>query len=547
MRDVSADAHATEAPAQDAAERVRGNLARWAWPAGWVLAAVAVFFAGLRVAGTLAVTSDGAGNALEAWQMLHGNPLLHGWWVTDVSFYTTELPEYMIVETVAGLRPEVVHICAALTYTLLVLLAALVARGRARGAEGTVRALLGAGIMLAPAPGLTTQVLMVTPDHVGTAVPVLLLMLLLDWAPRRWYTVIAAGVLLVVGLVGDPLMLIVGVVPVVAVCLVRAALARTRRRVLWFELALGCAAVLAVAAADAVNRLVVALGGFGTRSNPTALVPPRVLAGNGPWLVRNILTMFGADVAGARGGLNEAAAIVHLAGVALAAAAVVLGAWWLLRSLAPRAGQGRPADPVADLLVVAIVANIAAYFFIYKIRNEYTAHEIGPVVSLGAALAGRLLGGPLLRARPRLLPALAAGLACYAVLLGAAAAGAQQPPANATVVGWLRGHGLRSGLASYWEASSITVDSGGAITVGSVRPAGKRLSPWRWEQDMRVFNPADHTANFFITVPGDVTPAMASAAFGAPAHVYHYQSFTIMVWDKNLLRELGPPVPDVQA
>ena len=102
------------------------------------------------------MVSDGAANAMQAWDMMHGDPLLHGWYVTDVSFYTTELPQYMLVEAVAGLRPEVVHICAALTYTLLVLLAAVVARGRARGAEGAVRALLAVGVMLVPQPGDAT-------------------------------------------------------------------------------------------------------------------------------------------------------------------------------------------------------------------------------------------------------------------------------------------------------------------------------------------------------------------------------------------------------
>ncbi len=89
---------------------------------------------------------------LQASDMLHGNVLLHGWWATDVSFYTTELPEYLVVTAAAGVRPEVVHICSALTYTMLVLLAAFVARGRARGAEGLVRALLAAGLILAPQP-----------------------------------------------------------------------------------------------------------------------------------------------------------------------------------------------------------------------------------------------------------------------------------------------------------------------------------------------------------------------------------------------------------
>jgi hypothetical protein len=222
------------------------------------------------------------------------------------------------------------------------------------------------------------------------------------------------------------------------------------------------------------------------------------------------------------------------------AAALVLAGWRLVRSLGWR-GPAEAVDLVADLLVVAIVANIAAYFVVYQIEHVYEAHEIGPVVSLGAALAGRLLGGPLLRAR--LVPALAAGLACYAVMLGFAAAGQQTPPYNAAVTVWLKQHGLRSGVAPYWEASSVTLDSGGTITMGAVKPAGKGLSPWRWMEDMRIFRPSDHTADFFITLPGEsVTPAMARAAFGPQARVYHFKAYTIMVWNKNLLRHLGPPI-----
>ena len=56
----------------------------------------------LRIAGTVPVNADGANDALAAWDMLHGNLLLHGWWAADVSFYTTELPEHMLVEAAAG-------------------------------------------------------------------------------------------------------------------------------------------------------------------------------------------------------------------------------------------------------------------------------------------------------------------------------------------------------------------------------------------------------------------------------------------------------------
>ena len=145
-----------------------------------VVVAVALFAGYLGQSRTVSVGSDGASQALQAWDMLHGNPLLHGWWVTDVSFYTTELPQYALLELVRGLTPDVMHVGGAMTYTLLVLAAAFLARGRARGHAGLTRALLAAGLMLAPQLGPGTQTLVLSPDHTGTAVPVLLVWLLVD-------------------------------------------------------------------------------------------------------------------------------------------------------------------------------------------------------------------------------------------------------------------------------------------------------------------------------------------------------------------------------
>src|SRR5258705_11308255 len=84
--------------------------------------------------------------------MLHGNLLLRGWWLGDVSFYTVELPLNMIIEAIIGLRPVEVPILAALIYTAVVLLTALLAKGSARGREGVVRAFLAGGPPAPPPP-----------------------------------------------------------------------------------------------------------------------------------------------------------------------------------------------------------------------------------------------------------------------------------------------------------------------------------------------------------------------------------------------------------
>ena len=124
----------------------------------------------LRLSNTYPEDSDQANLGLQAWDMLHGNLLLHGWVLSDVSFYTTELPQYMLLELIGGLNTGVFHAAAAMTYTLTLLLAAMLARGRATGRRGVARALIARGIMLAPQLGFGVFILLLTVGHIGTSV-----------------------------------------------------------------------------------------------------------------------------------------------------------------------------------------------------------------------------------------------------------------------------------------------------------------------------------------------------------------------------------------
>src|ERR1035438_9898510 len=150
-------------------------------------AVAALYVAYLGQSRSLGTDADGASNVLQAWDMLHGNLLLRGWWLSDVSFYTTELPEYMLVELARGLNPGVINLAAAATYTLLLALAALLAKGRATGKAAVGRVLIAAGIMLAPGPVRSAGTLLSSPDHTGTGVPLLLTWLAIDRLGDRRY------------------------------------------------------------------------------------------------------------------------------------------------------------------------------------------------------------------------------------------------------------------------------------------------------------------------------------------------------------------------
>src|SRR5208283_3184270 len=195
---------------------------RWAWGAGFAAAGLALFAAYIRLSATYPVNSDGANIVLMSWDMLHGNLLLHTWWMSDVSFYTTELPEYMLIDAIRGLSPDVTHIAAALTYTLVLVLTVLLAKSRATSRDGAARVLIAGGIMLAPQLGVGIFVLLLSVGHIGTAVPVLAVWLLLDRAPRRWYIPVSAAIILGWAMVADSLILVVAIVPLALVSVARA-------------------------------------------------------------------------------------------------------------------------------------------------------------------------------------------------------------------------------------------------------------------------------------------------------------------------------------
>jgi len=491
------------------------------------------------------VSSDGAANVLQARDMLHGNLLLHHWWVSDVSFYTTELPQYMLIEAVLGLGPSVVHVAAAMTYTLLVVLAALLAKGQAQGKAGLARALLAAGIILAPQLS-ATQIVLLQPQHAGTSVPVLVAWLVIDRRPRTWPRWLGPAVVCVIlgaTTVADPSVLLTGIVPLVLVCLVRACpgvMRGPRTEPRWYELSLAAAGAVAGLGYFA-PRAIAALGGFRQWPVVSGTAPVGLWTRGAKWTFQGVLELFGANFYQARPGIEVAFAVVHLTGAVLVACGVVLA---LVRFF-------RFQDLVIPVLAVGIVLNLAAYLTSLRSHGILDTREIGGVLGLGAALAGRMFGERALaavlaarRAKAWALPALAVVAFGY---LGALAYGVAQPsapPENQPLAAWLVEHRLTDGLAGYWQASSTTVDSGGKVQVNAVTLNGKgHLVPYQWETDDRAYNPSLHYANFVVTdgpLPLSLSGAWSAAVrtFGRPQRVYRYDGYTIMVWPANLLRRL---------
>jgi predicted anti-sigma-YlaC factor YlaD len=271
----------------------------------------------------------------------------------------------------------------------------------------------------------------------------------------------------------------------------------------------------------------------------------------GDWFHISQNSPFGPALGGLPVAVGVALAAVHLVGVALAV-------WGFFRAFRHFFD---PSDLISPVLATAIVINVGAYSLSIVSFGLFDTREILAVLPFGAVLAGRMVADSLARARlgrVRLTPVLAGGLAgvlaCYLAALGYGAAQSQVPDSMQAVIPWLEAHHLTHGLGTYAESNLITMDSGGRVEIRDVSWRSTGNLPRHFETKSSWDDPRHSYANFILTNSADhwgmdggpnrlvsMIPRSAIAALhaGPPAHVYYYKTFTIMVWNHNLLENLG--------
>ena len=551
-----AEAGLAPEPAQPAAaagqSRVRASRVLGRRGRRWLTAAILAALTGLLYvcyvarARSLGIDSDGASNVLQAWDMIHGNPLLRSWWLSDVSFYTTELPEYVLVELARGLNPGDIYLAAAATYTLLVLLAAVLAKGRATGTGALLRVLITVGIMLAPGPRATAGLLLSSPEHVGTGVPLLVIWLAIDRLGGRRYLPWLVGVLLTWVQMADQMAVYVGALPVIVVSAIRLypfsrhghvsqhedghVSQQGRRAARLADAGLLAAAAVSVPLAAGLLSLIRQAGGFVVAPTTTIFTTSAQLPHNFWLMVESVLALFGADFSGLRPGPLLAVALLRLIAVILAA--------WACCIAARRLRSDR--DRLIQILITAILINLAAFTLSTQALDLASARDISAVLPFSAVLAGRLLPGrPALRA---LAPALLAVAVGYAGITGYYAGSPPQPIGTEAVAAWLSAQHQSAGLGGYWSANLTTVATSERVRVRAVTSSCHRFIPDVWETKKTWYQPPGR-ATFLVlgltqVAGANGTAAEATAQFGPPQRSIRIGAYRVMVWNHDLLPAL---------
>ncbi len=547
---------------------------------------VGLFWCYLLQSRTQGANSDAVGQVLQGWELVHGNLLLRGWALSDVSFYTFEVPLDGLISLVYGLRVDVAHVAAAIEYALLVLFAALLAAGAARDRrrgvrEAWVRALLAAGIIVAPGANPGAHVLLLAPDHTGIGVPVLAALLVVDLVrPSRRRSATAAVLLVCLMLtwaqLDDPVAEFGGALPLALACatpLAAAAIRRLAGRIRGrnggpgtpslplrrelalnsYDLALVVGAVVSYVLTETLVKVIGNAGGFYLHSVPNGL---HLRGTQMQALGQNLMYLFGANLWGQPQPLT-AYAYLHLAGIAIALLGLIVAIWnW------PRA------DRVTRTLVLGILIVLAAGAVSTLMTPISGTHEIAVALPLSAALAGRCLGPRLAGRRQasaqepaasgpsrfaRMVSAARVALACvlvavgigYLANLGYNASQRSRPAVNQALADWLVARKLTSGLGGYWDANITSLASGGVVRVAPVTTDASY--GYLWEAKRAWFDPTVSAANFIIAHEqrlgvGYLYIGTAIHWYGKPAKIYHLGRTVVLVYHRNLLQSTINPV-----
>ena len=257
-----------------------------------------------------------------------------------------------------------------------------------------------------------------------------------------------------------------------------------------------------------VLRILGHLGGFILLPLNTHLAHVSALANNFRLTGEGLLWLYGANFVNMPPGPQTALALLHLAGLALAA-------WALVRALR-RFFRGD--DLVVQVLALGILADVAAFAFSSLPFSLWDTRQVSVALPFGAVLAGRLLAGDLLRLK--LAPALAVVLACYAAALGFDVAQPSVPAYDQPLAGWLVEHGFSYGLSNYYTGNITTLDSGGRVHLVAVSWGADKSVPRAYQSDSSWYDPRLHYANFVVNNSADRPLAIIPSgdlvkAFGA--------------------------------
>ncbi|OXM14214.1 hypothetical protein [Paenibacillus herberti] len=467
--------------------------------------------------------SDFAAIILEARSIYEGNIFLSGWALSTVSFYTTDIPFYVIGMMILGPTHRLLYIVPSIIF-VLTLAAALWVVYDGKRIRGSLLTFSFIGIPV----GLFASISLTGPIHIAAIGLCLICLKFLQLTKQKNMYYLYFGLLFCWTLIGDSLALWILGVPIVLLGAYRIYVTPMHWKREIISPIIVCVALLV---SKAVLKLIAVSGGFVVPGAGQAMFTEIENIGRNIYSTfYGLLELFNANFFGRPiGSLQTMILLFHFCAMILV--------FYIFGRIAYQMVKKSENDYTNQLLVISIAVTIAAYLFSNMNLGTDTTRYLIPVVFLGAVLVGRWFNTFEWNPNKNVIVAMVIGF--YALSMFSPFSLQRDLNKMDKLQVYLENQGLTNGYASYWLSSPITVYSNAKVKVRQVTATSdEKITPFIFLAEKKWY---DSSANFIMYDSSDwgsVNKLTAINTFGKPVKELQFEDVHILVWDKDISKFL---------
>ena len=469
--------------------------------------------------------SDHAIAIILAEEFLNGNWLFHGWTFVTNSQTTTDLPFYIIGVLIRGFDSNLMHNIPAVTYALVVIVSSyLASQGFDSRKKWIVRIGVAIGLsMLGP----WNTFLLSGPIHVAAILMILVSLLLLR--SKNKLAEIIAYVIMAAAIIGDPLAIVIGPLPILLVITYNKIRKRKIENNTGYKLALKV--IITLVAAEVIHYLIPILGGY--NYDPMNSLWP-IIVPTGDELIRNMLlliqgipTIYGSYFIGHQ---IDLVGIGYFArGILLVFLGYVIWKWLSKRN---------SFSFLDSVLVYGMGLVIVGFIFYVKTVPQTRYLEV--IFIFGIILTARYM----VKAGWTRRSVLVMGAIMTLIIITWIPSIPLSPVADTDFIilgNWLSDHQLYSGYGGYWNSNIVTVLSEGKVSIAPViaRGADGTISPFHLLSTVEWYESPQQPPRTFLVYDdsgwGAVHEHTAIKTWGEPSPIEKIKGFTILIWDHPII------------
>jgi hypothetical protein len=490
-----------------------------------VLFFIVFFFAFLHISLSIPYNSDSAVPILESYSILHGNVLLHSWYLSSDNFYTIDLLFYIIAQYFFGFIPQLMQYVQIVIYLLMAFVSLYVVNINNKKIQ-LLPFLIYVITILTPSYYFLSTSLM-GPTHIGTVLFSLIGFLLIykiqNKLKSKYLLSIILFIITTLIVFGDPFGIWIAILPIILSSLIYLFINKNSKKEDFLILG---TTLLALIVGETLRSNITKFGGFRIVHLGMYFASLQNSILHLYYLIYSILKLNGSYFFSQN--LLKLSTVEILLRLIITIA-LFIPFIYIFRSNIKKVNR------INLILALGMLFNILAFIFGNVIINTGTTRYLIPFVIFGGILLARTAPSYIEKSKKiMVLTIIYSTILILFFVHYTIFAPTYMPHKQENLITFLNSHKLKDGYATYWNSSILTVETKGSVNIRSVVRNGTIYSPYLWLNSSNWYK---QSGNFLIVSNGLNRKVNINAAvytFGKYEYKYIIKGYTILVWKNNI-------------